>query len=343
MKAAIAKIKDGRHLTADETAQIFGVLMDGQAEPALVAALLTAMAMNGVDSAELCGAATAMRARAIRIPAKPEAVDIVGTGGDGLGTFNCSTTAAIVAAGAGATVAKHGNRSATSSSGAADCLAALGYNLDRAPEAVSRDINEGGIGFLFANRCHPAMRNFAPVRSLLPFRTIFNLLGPIVNPAGVAQAALGVYDPSIVPLYVDAVRRLGFRHALVFCGEIRNRDGRLHHLDEISAGGTTLVVEIDADGTARESVFDAKRVLGADFTANDIAGGSAEANAALLRAVVGGVEKGAYRIAACLNAAAALQAAGLVGSLEEGLVKAAEAIDSGRAASKLERLIKGAS
>lgn len=343
MKAAIAKIKDGHHLTADETAQAFGMIMDGRAEPALIGALLTAMAMNGVDSAELCGAACAMRARAVRIPAKSETADIVGTGGTGLGTFNCSTTAAIVAAGAGATIAKHGNRSATSASGAADCLAALGYDLDRAPEAVARDIDEGGIGFLFANRCHPAMRNVAAVRSLLPFRTVFNLLGPLVNPAGAAHAALGVCESAIVPLYVDAIRRLGFRRALVFCGEIRDRDGKLRHLDEMSVGGSTLVVEIDAGGTARECVFDAKRTLGADYTTGDIAGGSAEVNAALLRAVVGGVEKGAYRVAACLNAAAALKAAGRVRSLEEGLVEAAGAIDSGRARAKLDRLLKGVS
>ena len=258
-------------------------------------------------------------------------MDIVGTGGDGFGTFNVSTTAAFIAAGAGVTVAKHGNRASTSKCGAADCLAALGYNLDLAPGDVERSIAANGIGFCFANLCHPAMRYAAPVRRALPFHTIFNLLGPLTNPAGVTRHALGVYAPDVVPLYIDALRALGARKALVFCGP----DG----LDELGLAGPSHVAELDADGSVRAYDFDPARVFGRYYPIEAIRGGTPEENAKLTRAVLAGEEKGPYRFAAALNAAAAIVAGGKAATLADGLSRAFLSLDAGAAYHKLATLV----
>lgn len=329
---ALKKSQLGQHLTADEAFDTFREIMNGEVtDPVLIGALLTAMQMNGPVAAEVTGAAKAMRGAGLHVKAPEDAVDIVGTGGDGFGTFNCSTTAAFIAAGAGVTIAKHGNKASTSKSGAADCLAALGYNLMLDLEDVEKSIAANGVGFCFANRCHPAMMYAAPVRKALPYRTIFNLLGPLTNPAGVRRCALGVYAPEIIPLYVGALQALGTTKALVFCGP----DG----LDELGLAGPSHVAEINEDGSVKEYDFDPQKVLGAYYPIEAIKGGTPEENAKLTRAVLSGEDKGPYRFAAALNAAAAIVAGGRARTLADGLSLAFLSIDSGSAYNKLAAMV----
>ena len=337
----LKKAQGGAHLTADESFAAFREIMGGEVEnPVVNAALLTAMQMNVPTTEEVTGAARAMRGAGVKLKAPADAVDIVGTGGDGFGTFNVSTTAALVAAGAGVTIAKHGNRASTSKSGSADCLAALGYDLNLPVEAVERSIAANGIGFCFANACHPAMRFAAPVRRALPFRTIFNLLGPLTNPAGVKRHALGVYAPEIVPLYVSVLKALGAERALVFCGEVPQADGSVSYLDELSLSGVSHVARLLPDGSIAESTFDPKPVFGACRPIAAIAGGTPEENAALTLAVLKGERKDACRDAAALNAAAAIVAGGRAETLEDGLKLAYAAIDSGAALNKLKAMVE---
>ena len=330
---SLIKVQSGRHLTEDEAFETFREVMNGEVTSEVtLAALLTAMQMNGPDIAEVTGAVRAMRAVCLPVHAPENAVDIVGTGGDGSGTFNVSTTAAIIAAGAGVTIAKHGNKASTSKSGSADCLAALGYDLVTPLEEVERSIRENGIGFLFANRCHPAMMYAAPVRRALPFRTVFNLIGPLSNPAKVQRYALGVYAPEIVPLYIGVLKALGAKKALVFCGP----DG----LDELGLSGVSRISELSEDGKVRDYTFDPKRFFGATRPPAAISGGTPEINAAITRRVLTGEERGAYRDAAALNASAAIVAAGISGTIEDGVELAYSAIDSGAALAKLQLLTK---
>ena len=337
---ALKKAQLKAHLTADEAFAAFREIMNGEVtDPVIIGALLTAMQMNGPTIGEVTGAAKAMRGAGIKVKAPADAVDIVGTGGDGFGTFNVSTTAALVAAGAGVTIAKHGNRASTSKSGAADCLASLGYDLQKPVEAVEKSIARNGIGFCCATLCHPAMRFAAPVRRALPFRTIFNLLGPLTNPAGVVRHALGVYAPEIIPLYVGALKALGAQKAIVFCGEVPQADGTTAYVDELSLAGVSHVSMLNEDGSVTESTFDPVKVFGQGFPVSAIAGGTPEVNAALTLSVLKGAERGAYRLAAALNAAAAIVAGGKADSLEAGLLLAAESIDSGAAFGKLQALI----
>lgn len=327
----LKKAQLGQHLTADEAYGTFREIMGGEVEnPVLIAALLTAMQMNGPTIEEVTGAARAMRGAGVRVAAPADAVDIVGTGGDGFGTFNCSTTAALIAAGAGVTIAKHGNRASTSKSGSADCLAALGYDLNKTLDEVAASIATNGIGFCFANVCHPAMRFAAPVRRALPFRTIFNLLGPLTNPAGVTRHALGVYAPDVMPLYIGALKALGAKKALVFCGP----DG----LDELGLAAPSQVSELNEDGTVRGYTVDPKDFFGAYAPIAAIVGGTPEENALITRRVLDG-EKGAYRNAAVLNAAAAIVAGGKAATIAEGVKLAEAAVDSGAALKKLELLV----
>ena len=331
---SLVKVQSGRHLTESEAFETFREVMNGEATSEVtLAALLTAMQMNGPDIAEVTGAARAMRQVCLAVHAPENAVDIVGTGGDGFGTFNVSTTAAIIAAGAGVTIAKHGNKAATSKSGSADCLAALGYDLVTPLEEVERSIRENGIGFLFANRCHPAMMYAAPVRKALPFRTVFNLIGPLSNPAKVQRYALGVYAPEIIPLYIGVLKALGAKKALVFCGP----DG----LDELGLSGVSHISELGEDGVVREYTFDPKRFFGTTRPLAAISGGTPDINAGITRRVLSGEERGAYRDAAALNASAAIVAAGLAESLESGIELAYGAIDSGAALAKLNALMGG--
>lgn len=327
----LKKAQLGQHLTADEAYGTFREIMGGEVEnPVLIAALLTAMQMNGPTIEEVTGAARAMRGAGVRVAAPADAVDIVGTGGDGFGTFNCSTTAALIAAGAGVTIAKHGNRASTSKSGSADCLAALGYDLNKMLDEVAASIATNGIGFCFANVCHPAMRFAAPIRRALPFRTIFNLLGPLTNPAGVTRHALGVYAPDVMPLYIGALKALGAKKALVFCGP----DG----LDELGLAAPSQVSELNEDGTVRGYTVDPKDFFGAYAPIAAIVGGTPEENASITRRVLDG-EKGAYRNAAVLNAAAAIVAGGKAATIAEGVKLAEAAVDSGAALKKLELLV----
>lgn len=327
----LKKAQLGQHLTADEAYGTFREIMGGEVEnPVLIAALLTAMQMNGPTIEEVTGAARAMRGAGVRVAAPADAVDIVGTGGDGFGTFNCSTTAALIAAGAGVTIAKHGNRASTSKSGSADCLAALGYDLNKTLDEVAASIATNGIGFCFANTCHPAMRFAAPIRRALPFRTIFNLLGPLTNPAGVTRHALGVYAPDVMPLYIGALKALGAKKALVFCGP----DG----LDELGLAAPSQVSELNEDGTVRGYTVDPKDFFGAYAPIAAIVGGTPEENALITRRVLDG-EKGAYRNAAVLNAAAAIVAGGKAATIAEGVKLAEAAVDSGAALKKLELLV----
>ena len=327
----LKKAQLGQHLTADEAYGTFREIMGGEVEnPVLIAALLTAMQMNGPTIEEVTGAARAMRGAGVRVAAPADAVDIVGTGGDGFGTFNCSTTAALIAAGAGVTIAKHGNRASTSKSGSADCLAALGYDLNKTLDEVAASIATNGIGFCFANTCHPAMRFAAPIRRALPFRTIFNLLGPLTNPAGVTRHALGVYAPDVMPLYIGALKALGAKKALVFCGP----DG----LDELGLAAPSQVSELNEDGTVRGYTVDPKDFFGAYAPIAAIVGGTPEENASITRRVLDG-EKGAYRNAAVLNAAAAIVAGGKAATIAEGVKLAETAVDSGAALKKLELLV----
>lgn len=327
----LKKAQLGQHLTADEAYGTFREIMGGEVEnPVLIAALLTAMQMNGPTIEEVTGAARAMRGAGVRVAAPADAVDIVGTGGDGFGTFNCSTTAALIAAGAGVTIAKHGNRASTSKSGSADCLAALGYDLNKTLDEVAASIATNGIGFCFANVCHPAMRFAAPIRRALPFRTIFNLLGPLTNPAGVTRHALGVYAPDVMPLYIGALKALGAKKALVFCGP----DG----LDELGLAAPSQVSELNEDGTVRGYTVDPKDFFGAYAPIAAIVGGTPEENASITRRVLDG-EKGAYRNAAVLNAAAAIVAGGKAATIAEGVKLAETAVDSGAALKKLELLV----
>ena len=327
----LKKAQLGQHLTADEAYGTFREIMGGEVEnPVLIAALLTAMQMNGPTIEEVTGAARAMRGAGVRVAAPADAVDIVGTGGDGFGTFNCSTTAALIAAGAGVTIAKHGNRASTSKSGSADCLAALGYDLNKMLDEVAASIATNGIGFCCANVCHPAMRFAAPIRRALPFRTIFNLLGPLTNPAGVTRHALGVYAPDVMPLYIGALKALGAKKALVFCGP----DG----LDELGLAAPSQVSELNEDGTVRGYTVDPKDFFGAYAPIAAIVGGTPEENASITRRVLDG-EKGAYRNAAVLNAAAAIVAGGKAATIAEGVKLAEAAVDSGAALKKLELLV----
>ena len=332
IRETLKKSQLGCHLTRTESFETFREIMGGEiTDPVLIGALLTALQMNGPSVDEITGAAQAMRRASVHIHAPENAVDIVGTGGDGCGTFNCSTTAAFIAAGAGVTIVKHGNRASTSKCGAADCLAALGYNLQLGFEGVERSIQKNDIGFCFANLCHPAMRYAAPIRKVLPFRTIFNLLGPLTNPAGVTRCALGVYAPEIIPLYIGALKLLNTKRALVFCGP--------DNLDELGLAGPSHVAEIHEDGAVTNYIFDPKSVFGAYYPITAIAGGTPEENAQLTQRILSGVERGPYRFVSVLNAAAAIVAGGLAETLTDGLALATRALDSGAAYAKLKALI----
>ncbi len=326
---ALERLIDGQDLTSDQVETLFGRLMDGELSEVHKTALLVALRMKGETAAEIAGAATAMRRRVIAISHhRPEAVDTCGTGGDGKGTFNISTAAALVAAAAGAPVAKHGNRSVSSKSGSADVLAALGVSIETVPETAGRALDEIGIAFLFAPRLHPAMKEVMPVRQALGLRTIFNVLGPLTNPAGARRQLLGVYSASLVDKVGQVLAALGSEHALVVHGS----DG----LDEITITGPTRVAEV-RDGGVQVWDLDPTE-LGIELARpQDLLGGSATDNAALLRRIFAG-EKGPLADITALNAGAALWVAGVAADLDAGLVAARHALKSGAASAKLDAL-----
>ena len=316
-------------LSRSETEDLFGALMDGELSEAMKAAMLVALAMKGEAPSEIAGAAAAMRRRVIAIPHHVDnVVDTCGTGGDGKGTFNISTAAALVAAAAGAPVAKHGNRSVSSRSGSADVLAALGVAIDATPEEAGQALEDIGIAFLFAPKLHPAMKEVMPVRKELGVRTLFNVLGPLTNPAGARRQVMGVYAEHLVETIGEVLRELGCEHALVVHGS----DG----LDEITTTGPTRVAEVRG---GEVDVYDLDpRDLGVERARpEDLLGGSPEDNADLFAAVLAG-EVGPLADVTVLNAAAALYAGGMSRDLRDGLVQARVAIADGAAARKLEEL-----
>jgi anthranilate phosphoribosyltransferase len=326
---ALHRWMTGGALSRAEMEELFGRLMDGELAEPLQAALLVALAMKGESVAELAGAAAAMRRRVRAIPhARDGVLDTCGTGGDGKGTFNISTAAALVAAAAGAPVAKHGNRSVSSRSGSADVLTALGVQVEVEPAAAGRSLDEIGIAFLFAPRLHPAMRQVMPVRQALGVRTTFNLLGPLTNPAGATRQLLGVYAADRVEVMAGVLAELGTEHALVVHGS----DG----LDEITLSGPTRVAQV-LDGRVTLS-----EVTPEDFgfercAVEALAGGTPERNAELMQGLLAG-RPGALRDVTLINAGAALVVAGLAADWRQGVERARGAIDTGAAAAKLEAL-----
>jgi anthranilate phosphoribosyltransferase len=328
-KEAIWRLAAREDLTREETEDLFGLLMDGLMSDPIKAALLVALRMKGEVVAEIAGAATAMRRRVIPIRHDLEdVVDTCGTGGDGRGTFNISTAAALVAAAAGVRVAKHGNRSVSSRSGSADVLAALGVRIEIDPNTAARALEAVGITFLFAPILHPAMREVMPVRRELGMRTIFNVLGPLTNPAGARRQVMGVYADSLVERIGHVQRDLGAEHALVVHGS----DG----LDEITTTGSTHVAEV-RDGQVRTYSIEPESFGIRRATLEELAGGGPEENAAMMLQVLSG-ESGPIADITALNAGAAIYVAGLAPTLEEGFGRARCVLAAGEGAKKLQEL-----
>lgn len=326
---ALASLLAGQDLTQDQTAELFGRLMDGELDDSLKAALLVALSAKGESPDEIAGAAIAMRSRVVPVRSEREGlVDTCGTGGDSRGTFNISTAAALVAAAAGTPIAKHGNRSVSSRSGSADVLAALGVGIEMGPSQAGRALDEIGLTFLFAPGFHPAMREVMPVRRSLGIRTIFNLLGPLTNPAGARRQVLGVYAAELVPVMARVLARLGCDHALVLHGE----DG----LDELTTTAATHVAEVRVSNI--ETFRLTPESLGLDrVPMSELAGGDPESNAEKMLAVLQG-EPGPLAEITALNAAAALYVGGQVGDLREGVEKARRVLASGEGLTKLDEL-----
>jgi anthranilate phosphoribosyltransferase len=330
IQQALARLLDGHDLSRQEAHEVMGSIMSGEATPAQIAGFLIALRAKGETADEIAGCAEAMREHALPVrPQRGDLVDTAGTGGDGARTINISTAAALVAAAAGAGVAKHGNRAVSSACGSADVLEALGFNLDLSTERVARSIDELGFGFLFAPTHHPAMRHAAPVRSELAARTVFNVLGPLTNPAGARAQVVGVYAPELVRTIAEVLAQLGATRAFVVHGA--------GGIDELSPAGPNFVCEV-VDGDVRARNIDPLEFGLPRCDPNDLRGGSPEENAAAIRAVFAG-EDGGRRSAILLNAAGAIAAGGHADDLREGLELAREAVDSGAAAARLDELI----
>ncbi len=331
LRAYLRELQAHRLPDAQSTEAVFRAIMDGELTAAQIAAVLMGLSVLGENADVIEGAARAMRAAAVRIRPKCEGLlDTCGTGGDGASTFNISTTVAFVAAACGVPVAKHGNRAISSKSGSADVLEALGVNIDLGPEQVCRCIERIGIGFLFAPSHHPAMRHAGPVRRELGVRTVFNLLGPLTNPAGAPYQVLGVYAEDRLEPVAEALSRLGARRALV----VHGADG----LDEITTTTTTHAMLVERDAPPQRFELD-PAAFGMPYARPEaIAGGDAATNAAIIRHILAG-QHGAGRDIVLLNAAASLWVAGKADGIPVGLELAAQAIDSGRAQEKLESLI----
>lgn len=326
----ISTLLSGASLSEEQAAAAMTEIMEGAATPAQIAGFVVALRTKGETSEEVAGLVRTMRAYAQKVRVRGDLLDTCGTGGDRAGTFNVSTAAAIVCAGAGVKVAKHGNRAASSRCGSADVLEALGVKIDLGPEGVERCIERAGIGFCFAPLFHPAMRHAAAPRRELGVATIFNFLGPLTNPAGATRQALGVSDPKMVDTMVETLGRLGSEHVVAFHGD--------SGLDELATSGPSEVVEL-AGGRIRRWTLDPASLGLAPATLEDIAGGDASHNAAAVRAVLEG-EHGPRRDIVALNAAAGLLAADRVGDIAEGLVAATDALDGGHAAAALAGLVE---
>ena len=326
----LARLLNGETLDEETTAGAMTEIMEGAATPAQVAGFVIALRAKGETVDEVVGLVKTMRGFSARISVSGELLDTCGTGGDRTGTFNVSTAAALVCAGAGAKVAKHGNRAASSRCGSADVLEALGVKIDLPPEAVAACIEEAGIGFCFAPVFHPAMRHAAVPRRELGVATIFNFLGPLTNPAGATRQALGVSDPRMVDVMVETLGRLGSTRVLAFHGA--------GGLDELSTAGPSYVVELNRGDITRWTI-DPSELGVPPARLEDLAGGTADENAAMVRGLLEGAT-GARRDVVVLNAAAGLIAADLVADMAKGIELAADAIDSGRALGALDRLVE---
>lgn len=331
IKDAIGNLVKGENLSEPEMLASMEEVMSGQATAAQIAAFITALRMKGETVEEVTGAARIMRQKATRIDAcSSTVVDTCGTGGDGINTFNISTTSAFVVAAAGLTVAKHGNRAVSSASGSADVLEALGVSIDSGPEIVEECIQEIGIGFLFAPRLHGAMQYAIGPRREIGIRSIFNMLGPLTNPAGATAQLIGVYDAKLTEMFAGVLRNLGTRHAFV----VHGADG----LDEATVTAETRVSEL-YDGRISTYNIEPSELFGQSYQLEDLLGGNPADNAVITRNVLAG-KKGACRDVVILNAALAIVAGGKAGSLREGIGLAGECIDTGAALQKLEDLIK---
>ena len=329
---ALKKVVSSNDLSAQEMAEVINIIMKGEASEAETAALLIALRMKGESISEVTGAAQSMRENAVFIDAGPQnVVDTCGTGGDGANTFNISTTAAFVVAGAGVNVAKHGNRASSSICGSADVLAELGFNLNADAVLMEQSIQENGIGFLFAPQMHPAMKHVMPVRRQLKLRTIFNILGPLTNPANASGQVIGVFAPELTELFAEVLKNLGTRRAFI----VHGHDG----LDEISCCENSRVTEL-RDGEIKTYDLYPELLIGQLYDAEDLAGGDAVTNAEITRAVLSGERRDGARAITVINAAAAIVAGEKAESIEEGIILAEESIDSGAAMNKLNLLIE---
>jgi anthranilate phosphoribosyltransferase len=327
---ALAEVLDGRSLSREQAREVMELVMAGEATPAQIGGLLVALRVKGETPDEIAGFAEAMRAHVVPVHAtRADLVDTAGTGGDGAHTLNISTAAALVAAAAGAAVAKHGNRAVSSACGSADVLEALGFELELPPERIARSIDELGFGFMFAPSHHPAMRHAAPVRRELATRTVFNVLGPLTNPAGARAQVVGVYSSGLVRTIADVLAMLGARRAFVVHGA--------HGIDELSPAGPNLVCEV-RDGRVVERTLDPLDLGVPRCAPEALLGGTPQENAAAIREVFAGAGGGA-RDAILLNAAGAIAAAGHADDLRDGLEAARRALDSGAALERLDSLV----
>ena len=327
VRQALAAVVEGRTLALAEARAAMGAVMDGEATPSQLAALLVALRMRGETTEELAGFAAAMRQRVVRVEAPAGAIDTVGTGGDRSGTFNISTASALVVAAAGVPVAKHGNRAITSASGSADALEALGVRTDHDAVSAGEALRTIGFAFLFAPSFHPAMRHAGPTRREIGIRTAFNLLGPLTNPAGVRRLLVGSGDPAAAPKLAEVLRLLGDERAFVVHGA---------GVDELPLDGTGVLYDVSADGVERREVVAAALGL-RPVPTSALAGGTPTENARLVEGVLEGHD-GVRRDVVLLNAGAAFVVAGRVATIEEGITLAADTIDTGAARSLLERL-----
>jgi len=334
IQAALADLLEGRNLSRAGAREVMDEIMRGEATPAQIGGFLVALRVKGETAAEIAGCAEAMREHVLPVrPERDDLVDTAGTGGDGAHTINISTAAAIVAAAAGAAVAKHGNRAVSSASGSADVLEALGFSLEQPSERIAQSIDELGFGFMFAPSHHPAMRHAAPVRRELAARTVFNVLGPLTNPAGARAQVIGVYAPGLVRTLAEVLAQLGVRRAFVVHGA--------HGIDELSPAGPNLVCEV-VGGEMRERELDPLDLGVPRCDPNALRGGTPAENARTIRSILSGAGGGGRggKDAILLNAAGAIAAAGHAEDLREGLELAREAVDSGAAATRLEELAR---
>ena len=330
IREAIDIVVSGHSLTREQATEVMQEIMEGESTPAQLGAFLTGLRLKGESTEEIAGMASVMREKALRVETEGPLLDVVGTGGDGKNTFNISTASAFVAAGCGARVAKHGNRAASSSCGAADVLEALGVKVELSPEGVAQCVEQAGMGFMFAPAFHPSMRYAGPVRREIGIRTVFNILGPLTNPAGAQCMLLGVAYEQLGGLMAEALRLLDVQHALV----VHGADG----MDEITLAGPSSVWEVKGGQVSGWTIEVADTGLPSAST-DELHGGTAQENAKTMRRLFQG-EHGPIRDAVLLNSGAALVAADKVSDLRSGIAMAAEAIDNGAALARVEALVE---